>query len=108
MARHALVAIRRVVHIHLSVGRRTIFQEHLDELAERVRRSCGSEPNAALLALTATFDGLTEDEPGELKVNLDPEHEPLLLHAIDEWMRDAHKIPDDVLALRHALRRRGI
>jgi len=108
MARGDLVANRRVVHIHLGIGRRTIFKEHFEELAERVRKSYESEPKAPSGELSARFDAMTQDEPGELKVKLDPEHEAALLQAIDDWMRDAHKLPDDVLALRHALRRRGI
>jgi len=36
MARGDLVSIRRLVHIDLDIGRRTIFKEHCDELAERI------------------------------------------------------------------------
>jgi hypothetical protein len=99
---------RRVVQIDLGIGRRTIFREHTDELAERVRSICESEPTPPSLALRDKFVALAEQGQGELGVKLDLEHEAVVLHAIDEWMRDAHKLPDDVLALRHALRRGGI
>ncbi len=98
---------RRVVQMDLSIGRRTIFQEHTDELAERIRRICESEPTPQSLTLRDKFVALAERGEGELTVDLDLEHEAVVLHAIDGWMNDAHKLPDDVLALRHALRRRG-
>ena len=51
---------------------------------------------------------MKKDEPGELKIKLDQEHESALLQTINEWMRDARALPDDVLVLRHALQRHGI
>jgi hypothetical protein len=54
------------------------------------------------------LDALAEQAEGELAVKLDVEQEVALLAAIDEWMLDAHKLPDDVLALRQALRRLGV
>jgi|RhiMetdeSRZDD1v2_1073273.scaffolds.fasta_scaffold104905_3 hypothetical protein len=108
MARGDLVSIRRLVHIDLDIGRRTIFKEHCDELAERIRKRCESDPKARSLGLTGRFDAVKKDEPGELKIKLDQEHESALLQTINEWMRDARALPDDVLVLRHALQRHGI
>jgi hypothetical protein len=108
MRRLEFVAVRSLVQIDLGIGRRTIFREHLDELAERVRSTCAIERSKSSLALMGMFDALTEPEPAEPNLKLDADQELILLQAIDDWMRDADKLPDDVLALRHALRRRGI
>ena len=99
---------RRLVHIDLSIGRRSVFQEHLDELATRARRISGNELDSPSLTLALMLEALVEHGTGELTVRLDAENEAALLTAIDEWKLDAHKLPDDVLALRQALRRLGV
>ena len=96
------------MHVDLSVGRRSVFQEHLDELAIRARRAGGNELESPSSTIAALFDALTEHGTSELTVKLDVEQEAALLAAIDEWKLDAHKLPDDILALRQALRRLGV
>jgi hypothetical protein len=96
------------VHVDLSVGRRSVFQEHVGELAIRARRAGGNELESPSSTLAAMLDALTEHGIVELTVRLDVDQEAALLAAIDEWMLDAHKLPDDILALRQALRRLGV
>jgi hypothetical protein len=96
------------VHVDLSIGRRSVFQEHVDELANRARRISGNELESPSRALAVMLEALAERGSGELIVKLDAEQEAALLAAIDEWMLDAHKLPDDILALRQALRRLGV
>lgn len=99
---------RRLVHVDLSIGRRSVFQEHVEELADRARRMGGSEAGSPSLNLAVMLDAVARRETGELTVELDAEQEAALLAAIDQWMLDAHKLPDDILALRQALRRLGV
>lgn len=96
------------MHVDLSIGRRSVFQEHVDELANRARRIGGNNLESPSFTLAVSLDALAEHGTGELTVKLDVEHEAALLAAIDEWMLEAHKLPDDVLALRQALRRHGV
>jgi hypothetical protein len=96
------------VHIDLSIGRRSVFQQHVDELANRARKLSGNELESPSLTIAVMFDALAERGTGELAVKLDANQEAALLAAIDDWMLDAHKLPDDILALRQALRRRGV
>ena len=99
---------RRIVQIDLSVGRRTVFEQHVEELAARVRRLSGNKPGSPSLTLADMLDALAERDGHELTVKLDADQEAALLAAIDDWMLDAHKLPDDILALRQALRRLGV
>jgi hypothetical protein len=96
------------VHIDLSIGRRSVFQQHVDELANRARRLGGNELESPSLTLAVMLEALAEPGTYELAVKLDAEQEAALLAAIDEWMLDAQKLPDDILALRQALRRLGV
>ena len=96
------------MHFDLSIGRRSVFQQHVDELANKARSVAGNELESPSLNLAVTLDALAEHGTGELAVKLDEDQEAALLAAIDKWMLDAHKLPDDILALRQALRRLGV
>ena len=68
----------------------------------------GNELESPSFTLAVMLDPQAEQGTGELAVKPDVEQEAALKAAIDEWMLEAHKLPDDVLALRQALRRLGV